>query len=190
MGREGQNPGDVVVFPVLTYVTRAVAMQSHPSTNIPLRVLLASLVHNRTTTIPSSSSRTQELHREQSPSSRAVNGLRGGSLRTGPIDYVDTGYGKSYILAALACLLIREGKRVVFLPGCRAMMEEGFGHYLSWALLLCFGDSPEHQQRVMECKNHPNKLNDLCDELASRNVLMYFVIDQANSFDLDLDNND
>ena len=69
-------------------------------------------------------------------------------------------------------------------------MEEGFGHYLSWALLLCFGDSPEHQQRVMECKNHPNKLNDLCDELASRNVLMYFVIDQANSFDLDLDNND
>ena len=69
-------------------------------------------------------------------------------------------------------------------------MEEGFGHYLSWALLLCFGDSPEHQQRVMECKNDPNKLNDLCDELANRNVLMYFVIDQANSFDLDLDNND
>lgn len=39
MGREGQDPGDVVGCSVLTYgVTRAVSTQSHTSTQIPLRV--------------------------------------------------------------------------------------------------------------------------------------------------------
>jgi DNA replication protein DnaC len=36
--------------------------------------------------------------------------------------YGGKGYGKSYILAALACLLVRTGTRVVYIPDCRAWL--------------------------------------------------------------------
>lgn len=37
--------------------------------------------------------------------------------------YGTIGYGKSHILAAMTCFLIRQGKRVVYLPDCRAMIK-------------------------------------------------------------------
>jgi len=36
--------------------------------------------------------------------------------------YGTMGYGKSYTLSVLACLLYRQGERVVFIPDCRAMI--------------------------------------------------------------------
>jgi hypothetical protein len=104
--------------------------------------------------------------------------------------YGTIGYGKSHMLAALACLLMQEGKRVVFLPDCRAMMQEGFGRYLSAGLLLCFGDSPSRQQEITECGDDPDKLDEFCHQLSSRKVFIYFIIDQINAFDSEHANED
>jgi hypothetical protein len=38
--------------------------------------------------------------------------------------YGTDGYGKFHILAALACLLVRQKETVVYLPDCRAMLRE------------------------------------------------------------------
>ena len=37
--------------------------------------------------------------------------------------YGTRGYGKSRIVAALACLLVRNNQRVVYIPDCRAMLS-------------------------------------------------------------------
>ncbi|KAF8430466.1 hypothetical protein BGX38DRAFT_397572 [Terfezia claveryi] len=47
------------------------------------------------------------------------------------------GYGKSHILAALTCLLMKEGHRVVYIPDCRALLHDLFG-YLQFALVLAY----------------------------------------------------
>jgi hypothetical protein len=103
--------------------------------------------------------------------------------------YGTIGYGKSYMLAALACLLIKEGKRVVFLPDCRGMLEN-HGRYLTSALLLCFGDSPIQQREIKSCRRDPNKLIELCAQLSDNRILLYFVIDQYNALDLEEENKD
>ena len=98
--------------------------------------------------------------------------------------YGTTGYGKSYILAALSCLLMREGKRVVYIPTCRGLLQAGFGHYLTWALFLCFGDSPIQQREIECCQNDPEELIRYCRQLSKRKVLLYFFIDQYNGLHL------
>jgi hypothetical protein len=103
--------------------------------------------------------------------------------------YGTIGYGKSYMLAALACLLIKEGKRVVFLPDCRALLED-HGRYLTSALLLCFGDSPEEQWEVDGCEQDPDALRKLSRQLSRQGVQLYFIIDQYNAFDSEEENKD
>lgn len=46
---------------------------------------------------------------------------------------------ESHMLAALACLLTKDGRRVVYLPDCRSMLR-GPEWYLRSALLLAFAD--------------------------------------------------
>ena len=115
---------------------------------------------------------------KEEPSCRALNLF--GSL----------GYGKSYIMAALACLLIKNGERVVFLPNCRALLNIGFGNYVTLALLLCFGDSLVEQREIYCCEGDPGRLIKLCNKLSIKGVKLYFVVDQYNAFDLAADNED
>ena len=37
--------------------------------------------------------------------------------------YGSMGYGKSHMLAALACLLVKQNERVIYFPDCRSMLE-------------------------------------------------------------------
>jgi len=60
--------------------------------------------------------------------------------------YGTMGYGKSYILAALACLLYRQGKRVVFIPDCRAMLINPL-LYIKCALLCTFANPSLEEER-------------------------------------------
>ncbi|KAF8450160.1 hypothetical protein BGX38DRAFT_511381 [Terfezia claveryi] len=47
------------------------------------------------------------------------------------------GAGKSHLLAALTCVLRKEGMRVVYLPDCRGLLDNPF-QYLRHALRLAF----------------------------------------------------
>ena len=55
--------------------------------------------------------------------------------------YGTNGYGKSHILGALACLLVRHGLRVVYFPDCRAALCGNPALHVREILLLTFGDS-------------------------------------------------
>jgi hypothetical protein len=57
------------------------------------------------------------------------------------------GYGKSHILAALACSLAHEGCHLVFLPECREMLQSPVT-YLKTALLCGFADLTSYAHRV------------------------------------------
>jgi hypothetical protein len=88
------------------------------------------------------------------------------------------GYGKSHILAALTCLLYRQGKRVLFVPDCRAMLANPL-IYIRYALLCTFAipSLKEERQRIRDCTS-------LCELDAFSHSLdgttLYFVVDQVN----------
>ncbi|KAI5783170.1 hypothetical protein DFH27DRAFT_276400 [Peziza echinospora] len=52
------------------------------------------------------------------------------------------GIGKSHLIAALPCLLIRSGKKVAFLPDCRALVKAPL-HCLLFALQFTFHGHPQ-----------------------------------------------
>ncbi|RUS24678.1 hypothetical protein BC938DRAFT_473241, partial [Jimgerdemannia flammicorona] len=98
------------------------------------------------------------------------------------------GYGKSHILAAMVCLLLQQGKRVVFLPDCRPMAMF-FSEYLKSALLLTFADSVYYQKKIYNCMS----VNDIVSfslELAKEQIHLYFIVDQFNALDNDENDNE
>ena len=90
MGREGQTLGDLVVCSWFLHKVSLVRWQrSHtPPIKIPLRVLLVSLVHNNNNN-PILILLYPEFIGVNLHHCAAVNGQRGGSPRTGPVEYVD-----------------------------------------------------------------------------------------------------
>jgi len=95
--------------------------------------------------------------------------------------YGTMGYGKSYILAALTCLLYRQGKRVVFIPDCRAMLANPLV-YIKCALLCAFANPSlkEERQQIRACTS-------LCELDAFSHSLygttLYFIVDQVNALE-------
>lgn len=89
------------------------------------------------------------------------------------------GYGKSHILAVLAGLLSRNGKRVVYLPNCRELVADTT-HYIRVALLCAFADPSSfdvrEEIRALESQDHIIRF---CQQYPS----MYFIIDQMNALD-------
>jgi hypothetical protein len=90
------------------------------------------------------------------------------------------GFGKSHIVAALVCFLLRQGKRVVFLPDCKAMLEDPV-EYLQAALLLAMHGDAEAQHRVT-CARSADELTQFCK---SHGEDLLFIVDQFNAFDAD-----
>jgi hypothetical protein len=95
--------------------------------------------------------------------------------------YGSQGFGKSHILAALACLLVRKGERVVYIPDCPAMLLDPF-LYLRTALLFAFTGSI-HGEGIRECEDVEG-LADFCSLYRSIGQLC-FVVDQWNALDPD-----
>jgi hypothetical protein len=69
-------------------------------------------------------------------------------------------------------------------------MLENHGSYLTSALLLCFGDSPEEQWEIKGCRGAPDELLRYCNHLSDSRVQLYFIIDQYNAFDSEEENKD
>ena len=96
--------------------------------------------------------------------------------------YGSKGYGKSYILVALTCLLVCIGERVVYLPDCREALYEPMS-YLQNAILLAFSDSnaSNYRERIHRC----NSIEDLvafCKQYRADGQLC-FIADQINALD-------
>ena len=94
--------------------------------------------------------------------------------------YGTAGYGKSHMLAALACLLISQGKGVVYLPDCRARLR-CFVRYIKQALLLTFSDSPKRQKQVEKLETEKDIEAFLYDH--ARLERLYFIVDQINALE-------
>ena len=96
--------------------------------------------------------------------------------------YGSRGYGKSHILLALACLLVRYGHRVVYLPDCRAMLRAPVS-YLRNALLFAFADlaSSMYRARVHHCETF-EALAKVCAQYHQAVGPLCFVVDQIDAF--------
>jgi len=97
------------------------------------------------------------------------------------------GAGKSHLLAALTCLLIKQGHKVVYLPDCRVMLRNPFG-YLQFALRFAFHNQEERATFLDNAKSLED-LEKFCHASAAEERLL-FIIDQANALDPQDENDD
>jgi len=101
--------------------------------------------------------------------------------------YGGKGLGKSYILAALACLIVRQGARVVYLPDCRAMLLDPLV-YFQTALIFAFLNSAGHLEDIQRCED-VESLAEICVAFKSTGQL-FFIVDQLDALDLGLTGED
>jgi hypothetical protein len=96
--------------------------------------------------------------------------------------YGGMGVGKSHILMALACLLVRQGHRVVYFPDCLQMLRDPLT-YLRTALFFAFAASEFSLLRedIYQCKSI-EALADCCSNYQTTGQLC-FIIDQLNALD-------
>ena len=88
-----------------------------------------------------------------------------------------SGTGKSHLLAALACLLTHEGKRVVYVPDCVLLVENFFLEMRS-ALQFAF---PEYAS-AMDSWTEVAQVRDYCRAWRKTGSL-FFVLDQREALD-------
>jgi hypothetical protein len=118
---------------------------------------------------------------------KAVDQLRTTIGRSRIYIHGTMGYGKSHILAALACVLSQRGDRVVYLPDCREMLR-GPLPYLQTALLCAFADPSLSSQRAdIRAFGSAADLAMFCQKSPGR---WYFIVDQMNAFDEEASNGD
>lgn len=100
----------------------------------------------------------------------------------GYLFYGTIGYGKSHLLAALACYLIAAGKRVVYIPDCRACAWKPVD-CLQAAMLLAWGapDDSVIQESILAL----DTMEAISKFFESQSNIL-FLIDQVDSLDRDL----
>ncbi|CAG8643231.1 4952_t:CDS:2 [Ambispora gerdemannii] len=96
--------------------------------------------------------------------------------------YGTVGYGKSYVLTAIACYLLRSGRRVVYLPDCRELAVNPV-EYIKSALFLTYVDDDAKISEINACENF-DQIIKFCESLDEK---LYFIVDQMNALD-ELDN--
>jgi energy-coupling factor transporter ATP-binding protein EcfA2 len=87
------------------------------------------------------------------------------------------GFGKSHIVAALVCLLIKQGRLVLYLPDCKVMLQDRVD-YLRAALRLTFHGDEGVQRELLEADE--KGLLDRCKWTKD----LVFVVDQLNALDI------
>lgn len=70
------------------------------------------------------------------------------------------------------------------------MLTLCFRKYVTNSLLLCFGDSPERQREISNCKGVSEELIRFFQYLLGEKVELYFVVDQFDALDLGRDKED
>ena len=94
--------------------------------------------------------------------------------------YGTSGTGKSHLLAALVCHLVRDRKRVVYLPGCLHLLEDARECFRS-ALLFAFYDDYHSRQTI----EGTWIVDDLLEFVRKQpRGSLYLIIDQRNTLEL------
>jgi len=108
--------------------------------------------------------------------------IQGNSLqRQAVYIYGGKGFGKSHILAALACLLVRTGTQVVYIPDCHACLLDPRS-YLIKAIAFAFVNSkPSFREEILDCDD----LESLANFCARYRMFgrLCFIVDQFNALD-------
>jgi len=99
------------------------------------------------------------------------------------------GAGKSHLLAALACLLMREGRIVVYVPDCSELLADP-KEYFRTALEFAY-DSREHARSQLKGLRREEvdelvaleRLKHFCRLAATPSKQALFIVDQANALD-------
>ncbi|KAF8430307.1 hypothetical protein EV426DRAFT_13255 [Tirmania nivea] len=91
------------------------------------------------------------------------------------------GWGKSYLLGALVCYLMKIGKRVVYAPDARWLNGECF-RYLQDCLHLTFADDSHILQVLRRCQDLQD-LQIFANDVAESGITLYIFLDQANALD-------
>lgn len=90
--------------------------------------------------------------------------------------YGTVGYGKSYMLAALVCLLMSHGDSVVYLPDCRALLLDPV-EYVKTAMVLTFAAREDIQREITEIESEEG-IKQFFNR--HRRPRVIFVVDQAH----------
>lgn len=91
------------------------------------------------------------------------------------------GWGKSHLVCALVCSLMRLNKRVLYAPDARWLTCDSF-QYLRDSFELAFADDAETLKDLDDCTTMQH-LEKLAQNLAKRGVTMYIFVDQANALE-------
>jgi hypothetical protein len=92
------------------------------------------------------------------------------------------GYGKSHIMAAMASLMMQDGRRVVYLPDCAAVYTKPVTT-IQCALLVAFADRPDICT-TLEAAPTIEDFKNFCR--AYDECQLYFLLDQVNAFDVEM----
>lgn len=105
------------------------------------------------------------------------------SFQTGRHDlylYGPSGMGKSHLVAALVCHLIKNGKRVVYIPDCARLLEDHEA-YIQEALLFAFYDDADSVNAIM----HSRAMHHLLLFVRNQPVRsLYIIVDQRNALEI------
>ena len=92
--------------------------------------------------------------------------------------YGTQGYGKSYLLAVLACYLAAQDEPIVYIADCRRLLENPV-QYLRATMLFAWADDIATQEIIMTL----NTLEEITTFFQSEKVL--FIIDQMSALKID-----
>jgi hypothetical protein len=97
------------------------------------------------------------------------------------------GYGKSFLLAALAIALFKDNRRVVYLPHCKALARSFFS-YLRDGLALTYAYFNDHEalRGCFRCTTASELVN-WCLLRSYQAETLYFIVDQINALDTDIE---
>lgn len=99
--------------------------------------------------------------------------------------YGTIGYGKSHLLAALACYLTVGGTRVVYVPDCRECCERPFTYFQA-AMLFTWANDTEMQEDIMKLES----MEDIDLFFRNQPAKLLFIYDQMNGLDLEDEKHD
>lgn len=91
---------------------------------------------------------------------------------------------QSHLLAAMACLLMRKGRKIVFLPDCKALVREPVDYFRA-ALLLTFATQPAVQTQVARLSTVDEVIR-----FCKSQVDLTYIIDQFNAVEQDMKKDD
>lgn len=92
-----------------------------------------------------------------------------------------TGYGKSHLMAILACLLSRLDYRPVYIPDCRQLFHAPLAQFQT-ALLFAFSEpSLSLERSEIRTLQSLDQVSGFCRTQKTR---LFFIVDQMNALDL------